>query len=95
MQTITLILFTADHSFDIRLLNGKRGVPLVLPTRAPAGPNPPEPDIAVSDSHSGEQVLAAAMGPGAERVHGFIQNTDLFHIMMAAYGWEKGETTGN
>jgi alkaline phosphatase len=31
----------------------------------------------------------AAQGPGAERVHGFIANTDLFHIIMAAYGWEK------
>lgn len=85
----TLVIFTADHSFDIRLLNGKRGEPLLLPTRAPAGSNQTEPDIAVSDSHSGEQVLAAAQGPGAERVHGFIRNTDLFHIMMAAYGWEK------
>ena len=97
----TLVIFTADHSFDIRLLNGKRGQPLLLPApaqaggnqTAPAGPNPPAPEIAVSDSHSGEQVLAAAQGPGAERVHGFIRNTDLFHIMMSAYGWEKGETS--
>jgi alkaline phosphatase len=85
----TLMIFTADHSFDIRLVGGKRGEPLRLPTAAPAGANPPEPEIAVGDHHSGEQVLAAARGPGAKRVHGFIKNTDLFHIMMAAYGWEK------
>ena len=89
----TLVIFTADHSFDIRLLNGKRGEPLLLPTPAVAGVKPPQPDIAVSDSHSGEQVLAAAQGPGAERVHGFIRNTDLFHIMMSAYDWEKGNTS--
>jgi alkaline phosphatase len=89
----TLIIFTADHSFDIRLLHGYRGKPLRLPTTAPADAKPPEPDIAVGDDHSGEQVLAAALGPGGERLHGFIENTDLFHIMMAAYGWEKGKTS--
>lgn len=84
----TLVIFAADHSFDIRLLRGKRGEPL-LPKTAHAGGNPTTPNIAVGDSHTGEQVLAAALGPGAKRVHGFIKNTDLFHIMMAAYGWEK------
>ena len=84
----TLIIFTADHSFDIRLLRGKRGDPLLSKT-APASGSPAAPKVAVGDSHSGEQVLAAAMGPGAKRVRGFIRNTDLFHIMMAAYGWEK------
>ena len=88
----TLIIFTADHSFDIRLLGGRRGEPL-LPKTTPADGGPTSPNVAVGDSHSGEQVLAAAMGPGAKRVHGFIENTDLFHIMMAAYGWEKGKVT--
>jgi alkaline phosphatase len=32
--------------------------------------------------HSGEQVLVAADGPGAERVRGFLLNTDLFGIVM-------------
>jgi alkaline phosphatase len=42
----------------------------------------------VDNSHTGEEVIAAAKGPGAGRVRGFIRNTDLFHIMMAAYGWK-------
>jgi alkaline phosphatase len=83
----TLLIFTADHSFDIRLVGGKRGEPLHLPT-AESGDKPAASDVAVGDHHSGEQVLAAALGPGGKRVHGFIRNTDLFHIMMAAYGWE-------
>ena len=37
--------------------------------------------------HTGEEVVVAARGPGAERVRGFFQNTYLFQIMMAAYGW--------
>jgi alkaline phosphatase len=31
----------------------------------------------------------AAQGPGAERVKGFFPNTQLFRIMMAAYGWKE------
>jgi len=36
-----------------------------------------------------EEVVVAAKGPGAERVRGFMPNTQLFHIMMAAYGWKE------
>ena len=86
----TLIIFTADHSFDIRLLRGARGESLLENTPA-TDDSPARPKVAITDSHSGEQVLTAAMGPGAKRVHGFIRNTDLFHIMMAAYGWKKGD----
>jgi alkaline phosphatase len=46
-------------------------------------------NVRVFDSHTGEQVLVAAQGPGSARVRGFIENTDLFRIMMAAFGWEK------
>lgn len=83
----TLIIFAADHSFDIRLRGGKRGEPLL----AKADVASSTPYIRVDDEHTGEQVLVAAQGPGAERVRGFIANTDLFHIMMAAYGWENRE----
>jgi alkaline phosphatase len=83
----TLILFAADHSFDFRIRGGKKGAPLF------PGPGSPEaarkPPYRVEDGHTGEEVLVAAQGPGAERVHGYFANTDLFHIMMAAYGWEQ------
>jgi alkaline phosphatase len=89
----TLVIFTADHSFDIRVRGGKKDEPLldentlaVADTRASTGK---APNVRVDDGHTGEQVLVAAKGPGAERVHGFIQNTDLFHVMMAAFGWER------
>jgi alkaline phosphatase len=88
----TLIIFAADHSFDIRLRGGKKGEPLLSRT-ANAGAIPATPNVHVEDAHTGEQVLVAAQGPGGERVHGFVANTDLFHIMMAAYGWEKWQTS--
>jgi alkaline phosphatase len=49
----------------------------------------PRPNVRVEDGHTGEQVLVAAAGPGAHRVRGFIRNTDVFRIMMAAYGWDR------
>jgi alkaline phosphatase len=83
----TLVIFTADHSFDIRLRNGRPGQPLIV--TVPAGEKPPvDAPLRVDDGHTGEEVVVAAQGPGAERVHGFIPNTDLFRIMMAAFGWE-------
>jgi alkaline phosphatase len=86
----TLLLFTADHSFDIRLRGGKRSTPLSLETGERKGASETaEQDIHVEDGHTGEQVLVAAQGPGSERVRGYILNTDLFHIMTAAYGWGK------
>ena len=80
----TLVIFTADHSFDTRLRGGKPGEPLV-----PASDAPPaeKPSIRVDNGHTGEEVLVAAQGPGAERVRGFFPNTHLFQVMLAAYGW--------
>jgi len=82
----TLILFTADHSFDLRVRGGKKGDNLIPDPSA--GPDT-KPKIRVENGHTGEEVLVAAQGPGAERVHGYLVNTDLFHIMMAAYGWPE------
>lgn len=81
----SLILFTADHSFDLRVTGGAKGAPLY--TQDETGKAVPAKSILINGRHSGEQVLVAADGPGSERVRGFIANTDLFKIMMAAYGW--------
>jgi alkaline phosphatase len=75
--TDTLILFTADHSYDMRLSGS-----------APKGQSIVGA-MAVEGRHAGEEVLVTAQGPGAERVHGFFPNTHLFDIMMDAYGWER------
>jgi alkaline phosphatase len=86
MQKDSLILFAADHSFDLRVRGGRKGEPLLPP---PGGDQAPEekPRLRVDGSHTGEEVLAAALGPGSDRVQGYIPNTQLFHIMMAAWGW--------
>lgn len=91
----TLILFTADHSFGLRMGGGNRGAPLAEQFAAEAA----KPDvtaatnkvISVQDGHTGEEVIAAASGPGADKVRGFMANTRLFDIMMAAVGWKRDE----
>ncbi|MBB4617282.1 alkaline phosphatase [Sphingomonas abaci] len=87
----TLILFTADHSFGLRMTGGDRGTPLAAQYAAaaakPGVTNATNPIIGVVDSHTGEEVLAAADGPGAEAVHGFFPNTRLYHVMVEAFGW--------
>lgn len=86
----TLILFTADHSFDLRVHGGQRGDPL-LQDEEGAAEDGMYRGIAVrmDGSHTGEEVVVAAQGPGGERVHGYMPNTQIFHIMMQAYGWEE------
>jgi alkaline phosphatase len=87
----TLLLFTADHSFDIRVRGGRLGEPLLdgLEEAVAESPKGPIriPALSMDNGHTGEPVLAAAQGPGAHRVRGYIPNTDLFRVMMAAYGW--------
>lgn len=84
----TLLLFTADHSFDLRMISGRRNTPLNLPANREEGATG-KFAVRVNGSHAGEEVLVAAKGPGSSRVHGYLANTDLFQVMMAAYGWKE------
>jgi alkaline phosphatase len=78
----TLIIFTADHSYDLRVRAGKKGESLL------AHPEAPKPALRRDKGHAGEEVVVTAMGPGSERVRGFFPNTHLFQVMMAAFGWK-------
>ena len=91
----TLLLFTADHSFDLRIRGGLRGDSILKGLdewKQEHKANEPI-DLAalrLGHSHTGEEVLAAAQGPGSGEVRGFFPNTKLFHVMMNAYGWKPG-----
>ena len=41
--------------------------------------------------HSGEDVILTATGPGSERVHGQLDNTEVFRVMAEALGLGHGE----
>jgi alkaline phosphatase len=92
----TLMLFTADHSFDIRVRGGQPGQPLLEGFEAAEAKRIEEkrrdiriPAVRMDNGHTGEEVLVAAQGPGAERVRGYLDNTDLFGVMMQAFGWKR------
>jgi alkaline phosphatase len=44
------------------------------------------PALANADVHSGEDVVLTATGPGSERVHGQLDNTEVFRVMVEALG---------
>ena len=90
----TLLVFTADHSFDIALRGGRLGTPLLDGLEAEQAKAAEEkrrniriPAVRMDNGHTGEPVMVAAMGPGADRVRGYMQNTDVFRVMMRAFGW--------
>jgi len=84
----TLILFVADHSYNLRLLSGARDQPLAeqVSRQGASGREVIAADL--KGAHAGEEVVAAATGPGAQRVKGFFPNTWLFNVMMSAFGWK-------
>jgi alkaline phosphatase len=89
----TLLLFAADHSFELQTVGGKRGVPILTGLEEWQKTHTAKdmiqiPALKVGRSHTGEEVVVAAQGPGAEQVRGFMPNTRLFEIMMNAYGWK-------
>jgi alkaline phosphatase len=92
----TLVLFTADHSFDLRVHDGERSTPLLAGAAAESDGGMEAvrlEHVRMDNSHTGEEVLVAAQGPGSDRVRGYLANTDLFHIMMAAFGWSRGASS--
>lgn len=89
----TLLLFAADHSFELRSVGGKRGESILKGLDEWKQAHTAKemiqiPALRVGHSHTGEEVVVAAQGPGADQVHGFLPNTRLFDIMMNAYGWK-------
>jgi alkaline phosphatase len=97
----TLVLFTADHSFDLRVHDGATGGNLLEGLDAvPEAANGRSvdslrlPNLSMGGTHTGEAVMAAAQGPGSFRVGGYLENTDLFEIMLRAYGWRAGPASG-
>ncbi len=79
----SLILWTADHSYDLRI----KGETLTETLKKNEGKKIIAA-VSLEDEHTAEEVPVLAIGPGSERVHGYISNTDVFHILMAAPGWE-------
>jgi alkaline phosphatase len=89
----TLLLFTADHSFALRVIGESSGGSVLAgydewKASSDKGPTVHLKSLMVDNAHSGEEVAAVAIGPGSERVNGFFPNTHLFHVMLDAWGFK-------
>jgi alkaline phosphatase len=82
LKSNTLILFTADHSYDLRI----KGEALTETSMA-SDHTKIVSIVSLEDEHTAEEVPLLGMGPGSERIGGFMSNTDVFKIMMANFGW--------
>ena len=78
----TLIMFTADHSYDLRI----KGETLTETAKS-ADHTKITTAVSLEDAHTAEEVPLLGMGPGSERIKGFMSNTDVYQIMMANFGW--------
>jgi alkaline phosphatase len=78
----TLVLFTADHSYDLRI----KGEALVETSKA-FDHKKIATIVSLEDEHTAEEVPFLGMGPGSERIGGYMSNTDVFRVIMANYGW--------
>jgi alkaline phosphatase len=92
----TLLLYTADHSFDFRIHGGGPDQPLLRGLQDWQKQHRGQSKetirllyVRVDDTHTGEEVLATGKGPGAELIHGYFPNTYLFRVMLEAYGWKE------
>jgi alkaline phosphatase len=89
----TLLLFTADHSFALRVVGESSDGDVLAgydewKKSNDMGPTIRLKSLVVDNSHSGEEVAAIAIGAGSERVNGFFPNTHLFHVMLDAWGFK-------
>ena len=85
----TLLVFTADHSFDFRVFSGGPEQPLLNDIdKVQQSKSMRLSAIRMDDAHTGEEVVVAAKGPGAERVRGFMPNTAIYGIIRAALRWK-------
>lgn len=82
LKNNTLILFTADHSYDLRI----KGESLTETSKS-SDHTKISSIVSLEDEHTAEEVPLIGMGPGSERISGFMSNTDVFKIMMANYSW--------
>ncbi len=84
LKSNTLVLSTADHSYDLRI----KGEKLVEASKASDHKDILQA-VSLEDEHTAEEVPLLAAGPGSERVHGYMSNTSVFHLLMQNFGWEQ------
>ena len=88
----TLLLFTADHSFGLQVDGGQRGEPLLAGYEEWKQSGARDDvvrlkNVMINRTHTAEEVMVLATGAGAHRVRGYFPGTQLFNVMLDAWGW--------
>ena len=97
----TLILFTADHSYDLRVHDGRRGMPL-LPELDPDFGDDQDSirldNVRREDDHTGEEVIVAARTWFGERERRHVQRRPLrdharsLWMALSVHSWSSSRT---
>ena len=95
----TLLIFTADHSFGLQVDGGQRGEPLLAGYEEWKQAGTDEDvvrlrNVMINRTHTAEEVMVLATGAGAHRVQGYFPGTQLFNVMLDAWGWNPDERVG-
>jgi len=77
-------MFTGTHAVNMRI----KGEHTAETMRTADSNSKITSAIAHQAEHTAEEVPLLAGGPGAERIGGYVPNTDVFRYMVAALGWE-------
>jgi alkaline phosphatase len=78
----TLIIYTADHGYALSI-KGENNTETQKASDHKLILNA----VSLEDQHTAEEVPVVAIGPGSERVKGFMSNTDVFRVVMSGFGW--------
>lgn len=85
---VALLGINASGQPAITWATGPNGPPNAssAPSPAPGAGSRNEPAAFQTPSalNTAEDVVAAATGPGSEKLHGFLENTDIFHLLKGA-----------
>lgn len=82
LKSNMLMMYTADHGYAL-YVKGES----ITETLKSSDHKQITGAIATEHQHTAEEVPVLAMGPGSERVKGYMSNTDVFRVVMAAFGW--------
>jgi len=80
----TLVMFAGNFSFDLHVVGEN-----LKETSKSADSREILDTIYLEDKHTAEEAPVMAVGPGSERLRGYIPNTGIFDVMMAGLGLQR------
>ena len=80
----TLVMFAGNFSFDLHVVGEN-----LKETQKATDSREIMDAIYLEDQHTAEEAPVLALGPGSEKLRGYISNTEIFNVMMAGLGLRR------